>query len=145
MHYFDASYLIPLVRVEPLSNRVESFIESLSPTGFVTSLWTLVECRSALAREVRMGKMSTDLFARCRRELDEFLSASVRLVLPGEEDYRLAVHMIEDHQSGLRAGDAMHLAMARRLGSAYLLTLDRKLAATAQAKGIAAGTGFDDI
>ncbi|MCV0397512.1 MAG: type II toxin-antitoxin system VapC family toxin [Rhizobiaceae bacterium] len=70
MLYLDTSYLIPLVRSEALSNRIQLYLESMASSGFVTSSWTMVEYRSALAREVRMGQMPATYFHDCCQQLD---------------------------------------------------------------------------
>ncbi len=142
MNYFDASYLIPLVKRETLSEKVAAFTETIAAGKFVTSFWTIVECRSALAREVRMERIAVAEFKSFAHHLDSIIAGSFQVVLPVEGDFRLAATMIEPPESGLRAGDAMHLAIARRLG-ARILTLDRRMAAVASQQGIPAGVGFD--
>lgn len=144
MLYFDASYLIPLVKLEPLSERVQSYVESMVSSQFVTSFWTIVECRSALAREVRMGGMSEALFRSCCAALDLLTSRSFVMLVPNEDDYRSAAAMIEDAASGLRSGDAVHLAIAARLRTDLLLTLDRRLISIGTAIGISTGRGFSE-
>ncbi|MCV0397511.1 MAG: hypothetical protein K5872_23375 [Rhizobiaceae bacterium] len=52
--------------------------------------------------------------------------------------------LLENYQSGLRAGDALHLAIVKEMEKVRLLTLDRKLISIAQAAGISAGLGFDE-
>lgn len=142
MHYFDASYLIPLVKPEAFSERIEAFVASIADPQFVTSFWTPVECRSGLAREVRMGRVSESSFKSCCEQLDELIQSSIQLILPTEDDYRLAARMIERPLSGLRSGDSIHLAIARRLKVERFLTLDSKLISVGIARGIRAGTGF---
>ena len=143
MQYFDASYLIPLVKREASSERVQAFVESIAHAQFVTSFWTTVEYRSGLAREVRMGLVSESRFEGYCRQLDELILGSFQLILPTEDDYWLAATMVGKPLSGLRSGDSLHLAIARRLDVERLLTLDRKLISIGIAHGIRAGMGFD--
>jgi predicted nucleic acid-binding protein len=141
MNYFDTSYLIPLVKPEPLSDRVAAFVEEVADDGLVTSQWTIVECRSALAREVRMERLSASDFRSYCRHIDEIMANSFQIILPIEEDFRSAATMIEAPETGLRAGDAMHVAIAQRL-EAQILTLDRRMTTVARRHGIRAGYGF---
>lgn len=45
--------------------------------------------------------------------------------------------MIKLHQQGLRAGDALHLAVALELGANIMATLDSTLAVNAEHEGLA--------
>lgn len=142
MHYLDASFLIPLVKPDVLSDRVEAVVRGLAHEGLVTSHWTVVECRSGLAREVRMGMVSASDFKSYRQQLDETIAAGFHIALPTEDDFRVAAALIEKPELGLRSGDAIHLAIAQRL-EVGLLTLDRKIIAIARDNGIRAGSGLD--
>lgn len=143
MFYFDASYLVPLIRRETLSDRVEGFLATIVGEHLVTSHWALVECRSVLAREVRMGRMPMARFQSCGKQLDELVARSFELIVPLEDDYRRAAALLELPESGLRAGDSLHLALAGRLGAGLLLSLDLKLIAIGRSNGIPVGMGFD--
>jgi predicted nucleic acid-binding protein len=46
--------------------------------------------------------------------------------------------LVRDASSGLRAGDALHLAVAREVGARSIATADANLAANAVARGLAA-------
>ena len=87
--------------------------------------------------------MTLPQFANYCGQLDDLIINGFQLILPVEEDYRHAAAMIEAPQTGLRSGDAVHLAIARRLDVELLLTLDRKMISIGKAHGIRAGSGFD--
>lgn len=55
MHYFDTSFLVPLILSEASSEPVSAFVESLAGEDLAVSHWTRLEFASLLAREVRMG------------------------------------------------------------------------------------------
>ena len=72
------------------------------------------------------------LFARFEQLIDD----EVKVVAMAAGDYDHAMNLCRNAGSGLRAGDALHLASAARLGVSHLLTLDRVMAANAEALGI---------
>jgi predicted nucleic acid-binding protein len=63
-----------------------------------------------------------------------FASSNLTLVEVEPADFRSAAALI-DGPGGLRAGDALHMALAKRL-SANLATLDRRLADAAPVCGV---------
>jgi predicted nucleic acid-binding protein len=63
-----------------------------------------------------------------------FASDNLHLAEVDPADFRVAVSII-DGSANLRSGDALHLAIARRLGAA-LMTLDRHQAEAASGAGV---------
>lgn len=61
--------------------------------------------------------------------------AHLALEAPHASDFERAAKMLERHDSGLRAGDALHLAICARLG-AVLCTDDIRMADAASAIGL---------
>jgi predicted nucleic acid-binding protein len=61
---------------------------------------------------------------------------------PQAEEYDFAAQAIRRHETGLRAGDALHIAIARKLtqdhGDITLITFDARLARVAPLFGIPA-------
>lgn len=124
MLYLDTSFVAPLVIAEDTSNAVEAFVLKLKPGELATSLWTQVELASLVARKVRMGEFSvTEAEAVCR-EFDRMLSESFELLVPSAADFAAAAKYLETPKAGLRAGDALHLAIAANHGVRKILTLD---------------------
>jgi uncharacterized protein len=94
MRYFDTSFLAPLLREEKTSSRIGRFMAGLPTEELAISRWTEVEFASLLARDVRMGVIGSDQ------------------ALPSADDYEMARRYLHNHETGLRAGDALHLAIA---------------------------------
>lgn len=90
-----------------------------------------------------MGAMPMERFERCSGELDDLIARSFELIVPEREDYGRAATLLGRPELGLRAGDAMHVAISGRIGADLLLSLDRKLIAASNASGVPAGTGFE--
>jgi predicted nucleic acid-binding protein len=124
MLYLDTSFVAPLVIAEDTSNAVEAFVLKLKPGELATSLWTQVERASLVSRKIRMGELSTAEAEAVRRELDRMLSESFELLVPSAADFAAAAEYLEVPKTGLRAGDALHLAIAENHGARKILTPD---------------------
>ena len=124
MLYLDTSFVAPLVIAEDTSNAVEAFVLKLKPGELATSLWTQVELASLVSRKVRMGELSTAEAEAVRREFERMLSESFELLVPSAADFAAAAKYLEVPKTGLRAGDALHLAIAANHGARKILTLD---------------------
>lgn len=123
MLYIDTSLLIALHIEEVHSEAAWSWFETRADSDFLYSEWTDLEFASALSRKVRAGRLSPSQ----RQEVEATFAAtkadSFRLVPIGTEHFRLAEFMVKLHETGLRSGDALHLAIANDYG-ATLATLD---------------------
>ena len=125
MLYLDTSFVAPLVIAEDTSNAVEAFVLKLKPGELATSLWTQVELASLVSRKVRMGELSAAEAEAVRREFERMLSESFELLVPSAADFAAAAKYLEVPKTGLRAGDALHLAIAANHRVKRILTLDR--------------------
>ena len=124
MVYLDTSFVAPLVITEDASDAVEACVLKLKPGELATSLWTRVELASLVARKVRMGQLSASEAAAVRREFARILVESFEILVPTAADYATATEFLAIPKSGLRAGDALHLAIAANHGATRILTLD---------------------
>ena len=136
MLYFDTSFLAPLILEERVSAAIERFMAGLPSSELAVSHWTRVEFASILAREVRMRAIA----AAAAREVDAVFEAMVAesfvVWLPGAGDYDLAREYLARHETGLRAGDALHLAIAKNHGAEAIYSLDKKLLKAGVALGL---------
>ncbi|NCC30277.1 MAG: PIN domain-containing protein [Gammaproteobacteria bacterium] len=124
MVYLDTSFIAPLVIAEETSDAVEAFVLAVIPGDLGTSLWTRVELASLISRKRRMGELSETQAEAVRRELARILNESFELLVPTAADFALAARYLETPETGLRAGDALHLAIAAGQGAETILTLD---------------------
>jgi hypothetical protein len=93
------------------------------------------EVASAVSRLVRMALLTeADATARLA-DFDAWRAAMTAAVDIQASDARLAYIYVRRFDLALRAPDALHLAIARRL-DATLVTLDRRLATAARELGI---------
>jgi predicted nucleic acid-binding protein len=112
MLYFDTSFLAPLILEEPTSSAVERFIAQLPAGALAISHWTRVEFSSLLAREVRMGGLEQQIAREADAQFEVIVAESFVVLLPSADDFNLAKLYLGNHDTGLRAGDALHLAIA---------------------------------
>ena len=125
MIYLDTSFVAPLVIAEEASDAVEAAVLKLKPGELTTSMWTQVELSSLVSRKVRMGELSASQSEAVRREFERVLGESFEMVLPTGADFVTASKYLEMPKTGLRAGDALHLAIAANHGARKILSLDR--------------------
>jgi hypothetical protein len=127
MIYLDTSFLAPLVVAEDNSDRVEAVVSRLPVGSAVTSLWTLVEFASLVSRKIRQRELSAGQAGRVRARFRELVDGACVLLVPSAIDFSAAIDLVENHRSGIRGGDALHLAIARNYGAQDLYTLDEEL------------------
>jgi len=125
--YFDTSFLVPLILPEATSEKIAAFFATLSPEAFAVSHWTMVEFSSLIAREVRVGRLDAGAAARADARFEAMVDASFAVLLPTASDFGLAREYLGRSETGLRAGDALHLAVASNHHAAAIHSLDKIL------------------
>ncbi|MGH6872546.1 MAG: type II toxin-antitoxin system VapC family toxin [Rhizomicrobium sp.] len=141
-HYFDTSFLAPLIRKEKTSRDVAAFMRRLPAGELSTSHWTRVEFASAMARDVRMRILAAADAVRANAEFDAILSSGFVLITPAGADFDKARTFLQRFDSGLRAADALHLATAESSGAKTFYTLDEKLLRAGKLLGLPASRGI---
>ena len=124
MVYLDTSFVAPLVIAEDSSGAVEAYVLKVKSGELTTSMWTQVELSSLVSRKVRMGELSDSQAEVVRREFDRVLGESFEMLTPTAADFAAAAKYLEIPKTGLRAGDALHLAIAANRRAKRILTLD---------------------
>lgn len=141
MRYFDTSFLAPLILEEATSSRVERFIAGL--TGdLAVSHWTRVEFSSLLAREVRVRGLEPQTAGEADAQFEALVRESFLVLLPGADDFALAKAYLGNYATGLRAGDALHLAIARNIGAEVVYSLDNTMMKAGKLLGVPVSTGI---
>lgn len=127
MLYFDTSFLAPLVLPESTSDKIAAFVRRLPVEGLTVSHWTRVEFSSLIARDVRMSVLDAAAGARADARFEAMVDASFAVLLPNADDFGLAKRYLGKFNTGLRAGDALHLAIAANRQAAAIYSLDKGL------------------
>lgn len=134
--YLDTSVLVAAHVAEPWTALTQNWLSAHSGKMWVMSEWAWVECESALAIKVRRGEIDVFQQAQAMSDINTFRDRLTTVVVPLAVDYQRARELCRPAMSGLRAGDALHLAVALRSGVQRLATLDRLLADNAVAHGL---------
>jgi predicted nucleic acid-binding protein len=133
--YLDTSVLVSAFTDEARTPRTQAWLGEQNPDSLAISQWVVTEFSSALSIKLRAGQISVAnranalaLFARVSVESFEFLPIS-------GSQFRAAARFADEYALGLRAGDALHLAICAEHG-ATLCTLDRRLPDAGAALGV---------
>lgn len=136
MVYLDTSVAVALFVPEAKTAAITDWIAATDDT-LVSSDWILAEFASALSIKERRGDLAPEGADAVWRAFTEFCGAGLRLVPVTRTAFAAAAELVRDVGSGLRAGDALHLAVAREVGAGSIATADVNLAANAEARGLA--------
>lgn len=128
MYYLDTSVLVPLFVKEKKSSLVRQFFEQYSQhTELAISIWTVTEFTSAIGMKVRLKEFSDDLAKKAIKIFKEAFQKNITVFSLEDADFNLAVEYLTEFSLGLRAGDALHLAIAQRQNAKKFFTFDQKL------------------
>ena len=127
MLFFDTSFVVPLILPEATSDKIAAFVRRLPAEEFAVSHWTRVEFSSLIAQEVRMGGLDAQAATRADARFEAMVNESFNILLPNADDFGLAKRYLNQFETGLRAGDALHLAVASNHRAAVIYCLDKTL------------------
>jgi uncharacterized protein len=144
LYYFDTSFLTPLIREEGTSPRVARFMAGLPAGELAISRWTQVEFASVLARDVRMGIIEGEQALAAEALFEEVVGESFVVLLPGAEDYDLARRYVQRYETRLRAGDALHLAIAANHRVEEVYSLDQAMVKAGRVLGLPVSVGIGE-
>lgn len=139
--YVDTSVVVPLIVPESTTPRARRWRDALTATrigALAVSSWTLVEFASAIAMKARSGQLSRADARAARGLFNDVVLPAMMLVEVEPTDFRLAATILNERPLGLRAGDALHLAIAVRCAASQVVTLDTGMKAAAPVLGIPA-------
>jgi predicted nucleic acid-binding protein len=135
MIYIDTSALVPAFIREPKSEAVLAWLET-SGEGLVVSEWSITEFSSAAAIKVRTGEIAAAMAKQARARILGFAQDHCSIAVPQRAEFRRAAELAGDVNLKLRAGDALHLAIAEASKVQGILCLDETMGAVAKKIGL---------
>lgn len=121
--YCDTSLLVAAVLPESASARVHSWLARQDAGSLVISDWTITEFASALAIKLRSGELTLEQRAEALASWAILRNSSLVKLPVTSEHFASAAGYVERADLGLRAGDALHIAVAAAHGCS-IATLD---------------------
>ena len=133
MIYADTSVWVSLLTHEARASDCAAWFAAQPPGAICTGEWTVTEFASALALKVRSKQLTSGQADSCWRAFEALLDGGINLLAASETTHVHAAALCRRYASGVRAGDAMHLALAREAGVTAFVTLDALQAKQAKA------------
>jgi predicted nucleic acid-binding protein len=136
--YLDTSVIVALLTDDPLHTRADRFFRDDRPILMISD-FASAEFAAVIARRVRVGAIAADQARIGFSLLDAWSARSATRVEISAADGAVAEAFLRRLDLPLQAPDAIHIAIAERIG-ATLVTFDRQMEAGARALGMAVAT-----
>lgn len=136
MLYIDTCVLLAVLMPEAHSTTAVAFLEQASAPLAISS-WSITEIHSALGLKARTKALSPSQAEAVLKGFERSLAPGLLELELEPQDFRNANACLRGWRSSLRAGDALHLAIASGRG-ATLCSLDVAFVAAAQQLGLEA-------
>src|SRR5258708_1803065 len=135
MLYLDPSLVVAALTREPTTAHVHAWLDDQEAADLVISEWVVTEFSAALSIKLRTGQIEADDRADALSMFAGLCAESLAVLEISGLHFRTAARFADQHALGLRAGDALHLAICADHG-ATISTLDRRLSEAGSALGL---------
>ncbi len=88
-----------------------------------------------------MGGLDGQAARHADAQFETMVTESFVVLLPNANDFNLSKEYLGNHETGLRAGDARHLAIARNHRTEAIYSLDKTLLKARKVLGLPLSTG----
>ncbi len=135
MLYLDTSVLVAALTPEPGTATVQQWLARQPPEELHISDWVTTEFSSALSIKLREGQIGPEDRASALAMFTTLTEDSLSVLPVNPANFHTAARFADQAGIGLRAGDALHLAVASAHGAA-ICTLDQRLHQAAPAVAV---------
>jgi len=135
VRYLDTSLIVAALSNEAATGRVQTWMAEQDPAELRISDWTVTELSSAMSIKLRTGQITLEQRAAALAMFNRLVAETFTILPIAGYHFRTAAKFIDQHSLGLRAGDALHLAVVADHG-AVLHTLDLRLAKAGPVLGV---------
>lgn len=130
MFYLDTSVLIAALVGEASMERILVWLGKHADDQIAISEWTITEFSAALSMKARVEQMLPTQRQLALTGFNRMAARSLDMLPVLSRHFVAAARLSDNIESGLRSGDALHLAIAMEAG-AEIVTLDKRFAAAA--------------
>lgn len=135
-YYVDTSVLVSAFSMEERkSEGARQWLDESAIAILMTSDWTITEFSAALSMKVRERIVTPEQRDRIVKRFNRLVAESFEMLRVEANHFREGAHLADRAELGLRAGDALHLAVAQH-HDAVVCTQDRQMEKAATALGI---------
>ena len=135
MLYLDTSLLVAALTNEAETRRMQGWLGKQDPDDLAISDWVAAEFSAALSIKLRTGRIEAVHRADALAMFTRLCRDNLTVTAVSRVQFRMAARFADQYMLGLRAGDALHLAICVEQG-ATLCTLDRRLGEAASALAV---------
>ena len=133
--YLDTSWLVAFLTREQKTASVQRWLRERATDTPAVSDWAITEFSAALSLKVRTRQITARDRVDALAVFGRFVEESFALLPISGVEFRTAARFADRYELGLRAGDALHLAVCADHG-ATLCTLDRRLGKAGPSLGV---------
>jgi len=135
MIYLDTSVVVALLTPEERSGVALDWFEHCRET-LISSDWLITETHSALGIKQRHHGLSPQARQAAGEQFERLLQGGLELRSLDRARFRQAAELLQDPALGLRACDALHLAVALHSRCSHLASFDGRMQQVAAALGL---------
>jgi predicted nucleic acid-binding protein len=135
--YLDTSVVVAALTTEAHTAATQDWLAKHADAELLISDWVVTEVSSALALKVRTSQIDAARRSTALRIFRRDCADTYRVLPVRSAHFRRATELVDRSATGLRAGDALHLAVSEQWG-ATVCTLDRALIQAADELGLPA-------
>ncbi len=137
MLYLDTSLLVAALTLEARTIELQQWLGQQRPDELVISDWVVAEFSAALAAKLRAERIDVSERAAALAAFSQLCAGSFTILPLSRAHFQMAARFADRHTLGLRAPDALHVALCLDHG-AILCTLDRPLSEACAPLGVSA-------